>query len=90
MIYLYFRYYGNHGAGVVFEPPKSFVVLLPRLMSSFMMHLNIMGNIEQGISIMKYTVNHPYLFLRMHDDHEQGKHSQMDDTEHRKSHIEER
>lgn len=27
-----------------------------------MMHLNIMGDIEQGIAMMKYAVNHPYMF----------------------------
>ena len=27
------------------------------------MHLNVMEDVEQGIAMMKFAVNHPYMFL---------------------------
>lgn len=44
MILLYLMYAEN-GKGVTFTTPKSFFVILPRLISGFMMHLNVMEDV---------------------------------------------
>lgn len=38
---------------------KSFNIIVPRLLSSLMMHLIVEKDIRQGLRIMKYVVNHP-------------------------------
>lgn len=64
---LHYLNFGDDGLGIHLQPPSSIFVLLPRMVSSFMMHLNVMGDIEQGIAMMKYAVNHPYMFRPMPD-----------------------
>ena len=39
-----------------------FLIVIPRLLSSLMMHLIVEGDIRNGISLMKYAVNHPSRF----------------------------
>ena len=58
MILHYFEEHNN----VYLHNAKSFTVLIPRIVSSIMMHLNVVGEIEQGILNMKYAVNHPFMF----------------------------
>lgn len=50
------------GKGVHLVPAKSYFVLIPRLISSIMMHLNVEPDIRQGIELMKYAINHPQKF----------------------------
>ena len=40
----------------------SFLVIIPRFISSLMMHLNVEPDIRSGIQLMKYAVNHPQNF----------------------------
>lgn len=44
------------------DPPKSYLILIPRLLSSFMMHLQVEQDIRNGLYMMKYAVNHPFMF----------------------------
>lgn len=41
------------------KPATEFLVVLPRLISSILMHLVVEPDIRNGLSIMKYVVNHP-------------------------------
>ena len=43
-----------------------FKILIPRLIASFFMHSTLEPYVRKGIEIMKYVVNHPYLF-RIYD-----------------------
>lgn len=43
-------------------PASEFSVVIPRLLSSFMMHINVESDIRNGILLMKYAVNHPQNF----------------------------
>lgn len=43
-------------------PASEFSVVVPRLLSSFMMHINVESDIRNGINLMKYAVNHPQNF----------------------------
>ena len=44
------------------EAPKTYLILIPRLLSSFMMHLQVESDIRNGLKLMKYAVNHPFMF----------------------------
>jgi len=44
------------------KPPSDFLIVIPRLLSSIMMHLIVEPDIRNGIALMKYTVNHPAMF----------------------------
>ena len=46
----------------VIDIPKQYLILIPRLLSSFMMHLQVEADIRNGLHLMKYAVNHPYMF----------------------------
>lgn len=61
LIYVYFTQ-GEDGNGVKLKPAQQFYVLIPRLISSIMMHLNVEPDIRQGIQLMKYAINHPLKF----------------------------
>lgn len=54
--------YFEDGDGVHLIPAKEFYILIPRLISSIMMHLNVEPDIRQGIELMKYAINHPQKF----------------------------
>lgn len=43
--------------------PDSTKIILPRLLASIMMHLNVEPEIRQAIKMMKYCINHPHMFL---------------------------
>ena len=43
-------------------PPENFLIVIPRLLSSVMMHLIVEPDIRNGIALMKYSVNHPWMF----------------------------
>lgn len=43
-------------------PASEFSVVVPRLLSSFMMHINVESDIRNGLNLMKYAVNHPKNF----------------------------
>lgn len=40
-------------------PADKFTIIVPRLLSSIMMHLNVEPDIRNGLLLMKYVVNHP-------------------------------
>lgn len=46
----------------IMQPAINLGVMVPRILSSIMAHLNVVTDIRQGISMMKYTVNHPQNF----------------------------
>lgn len=66
MVYKYFDV-GVDGKGLFIIKAPHYIVLLPRLMSSIMMHLNVIQEVEQGIMMMKYAVNQPYMFVPFND-----------------------
>lgn len=45
-----------------FKQANEFSIFVPRFLSSIMMHLMCEPGIQNGISLMKYTVNHPHNF----------------------------
>ncbi len=46
---------------------SSFLIVIPRLLSSIMMHLIVEPDIRNGINLMKYAVNHPSRFRGVRD-----------------------
>ena len=42
--------------------PNSYWIIVPRFVSSLMMHLNVEPDVRNGIQLMKYVVNHPQNF----------------------------
>lgn len=42
--------------------PDSVLIILPRFLSSLMMHINVETDIRAGINLMKFAVNHPTKF----------------------------
>lgn len=42
--------------------PDSVLIILPRFLSSLMMHINVETDIRAGITLMKFAVNHPTKF----------------------------
>ena len=42
--------------------PESVLIILPRFLSSLMMHINVETDIRAGINLMKFAVNHPAKF----------------------------
>lgn len=75
-----FFIYGNDGKGSKFTVPQSFFVILPRLTSSLMMHLNVVDDIEQGIAMMKYAVNHPQMFRSLSEEDDMAERSHLEDS----------
>jgi len=43
-------------------PAKSYKIIIPRFLASVMMHLNVEPDIRNGLTLMKYAVNHPSKF----------------------------
>ena len=60
-IFLLVMYFKNDETAII-DLPKSFLILIPRLLSSFMMHLQVEADIRNGLALMKVAVNHPYMF----------------------------
>ena len=54
-------------------PADSYLIIIPRLLSSIMMHLNVEPDIRGGLSIMKYACNHPRAFKMSQADKDRGK-----------------
>ena len=46
-------------------PATSFKIIVPRFISSLMMHINVEPYIRNGLNLMKYATNHPYNFKYM-------------------------
>jgi hypothetical protein len=44
------------------KPASNFIIIIPRLLSSVMMHLIVEPDIRNGISLMKYCCNQPHMF----------------------------
>lgn len=43
----------------VLEPANEYLIVIPRLIACFFMHLEVEPDLRNGVSIMKYVVNHP-------------------------------
>tara|TARA_B110000285_G_C15005053_1_gene553414 strand:+ start:303 stop:710 length:408 start_codon:yes stop_codon:yes gene_type:complete len=43
-------------------PAGSYFIIVPRFLSSVMMHLNVEPDIRSGLKLMKYAVNNPHCF----------------------------
>lgn len=56
--------------GLKLKPANDFLILIPRLISSVMMHLNVEPDIRQGIELMKYAINHPQKFRTIKKNYE--------------------
>lgn len=62
-IYLLIMYFKKTSdPPVTVNAPKHYLILIPRLLSSFMMHLTVEQDIRNRLLLMKYAVNHPFLF----------------------------
>ena len=55
-------FYFNDGKGITMVPAETYLQLIPRLLSCYLMHLNVLPDIRQGIELMKFAVNHPWKF----------------------------
>lgn len=40
-------------------PAENYLIVIPRVLSSLMMHINVESDFRNGMFIMKYVVNHP-------------------------------
>jgi hypothetical protein len=63
MIFKYFQ-----SANIEFGKVSNFSVLIPRLLSSVMMQLIVIPDARQGLLIMKYAINHPWMFRYSEDE----------------------
>jgi len=43
-------------------PANTYLIIIPRFISSMMMHLNVEPDTRNGINLMKFVVNHPSKF----------------------------
>lgn len=59
LIVISFKDTDDKGHPLELVPAQSYYVLIPRLISSIMMHLNVEPDIRQGLELMKYAINHP-------------------------------
>jgi hypothetical protein len=50
----------------------SFLMVIPRLLSSIMMHMNVEPDFRNGLKLMKYAVNHPQHFRLSETDRSLG------------------
>ena len=64
LIYLIINYEWSTGIN---HAPKTFLIIIPRFISSLMMHLQVEPDIRNGLSLMKYAVNHPGKFKDYND-----------------------
>lgn len=53
-------------------PAEKFVLLIPRFLSSIMMHLNVDDEIKTGLRLMKWAVNHPSKFKNFEHEDKDG------------------
>ena len=44
------------------QKAESFFIIIPRFLSSIMMHLNVEPDIRNGLNLMKWAINHPGKF----------------------------
>ena len=44
------------------QKAESFFIIIPRFLSSIMMHLNVEPDIRNGLNLMKWAINHPSKF----------------------------
>lgn len=52
----------THDNGFTIELPETLVVLGARFICSILMHLQVEGDMRQGLQMMKYVTNHPKEF----------------------------
>jgi hypothetical protein len=50
----------------------SFLMVIPRLLSSIMMHMNVEPDFRNGLKLMKYAANHPHHFRLSETDRKLG------------------
>ena len=63
---LYYAIYGIDGEdGFSLYTPKDTMLICVRYIASLMMHLNVEKDVRNGISMMKYAVNHPQNFTNL-------------------------
>ena len=43
-------------------PARSYKIIIPRFLSSIMMHINVESDTRNGIHLMKWALNHPHKF----------------------------
>ena len=55
-------YYERTSPNFEIRPANSFTIILARLLSSIMMHLNVEPEIRAGLVLSKYCLNHPNKF----------------------------
>ena len=51
---------------------NTYLIIIPRFISSYMMHLDVEGKIRNGINLMKYTVTNPSHFKFSEDNKYRG------------------
>lgn len=71
---------GSDNTGVHLLPAETYYVVIPRLVSSIMMHLNVEPDIRQGIELMKYAINHPWKFRTIKKNYAKETADQIDYT----------
>ena len=68
-------------SGIKVVPPASFTILIPRVIAAFFMHANLQGEIRNGLSTMKYVVNHPYSFRKFDPTHEEDDEEEVEEED---------
>jgi len=54
-------------------PAKEYKIIIPRFLSSIMMHINVESDIRNGINLMKWALNNPTKFKALSNS-EENKH----------------
>jgi len=61
-IYLYLLWTFINDATFVINKQCNFAILIPRILSSLMMHMVVMPDARQGLRLMKFAYKHPHCF----------------------------
>ena len=62
MVFLIINYMIDPVNGFQIIAAKSFYIVIPRFLSSMMMHLQVEADIKDGLQLMKWAVNNPDKF----------------------------
>ena len=48
------------------QPANTFISIIPRFLSSMLMHINVEEEVRSGLALMKWALNHPGKFTSSH------------------------
>lgn len=56
--------------GTNIQKTDNFIIMIPRVLSCFMMHMVVVPDLRQGLRLMKFAIKHPWFFRVIEDEPE--------------------